>query len=333
MELTSQFIETFTKLANKSALLSFDAEPTVYDKIFKLVNVDDEFGGLDHGQGTEILGATEPTEMTSTMMDHKFSDTGEGWSYYWKLRYFQDGFQFDQNTLKNWGANDQYASSRIDERSKNLGEAFQRFRDRFAANLFNRGAITAGDKTVMDGTYQSLQTDPQPGKIYTGFPFLYTAHPLKRAAGTTFQNHYASLSFSGSNLETALTRYRVTNAKGELNEEIMNEPNVLVYNPTIDMDVERILKSTLEPGTANNAVNPLQGRVQPIPWHKLSTTTAWALGKRQRGIWFLHRGAPKTQTVVDKFKGLGVISFSMTDEIGVCVTQWRDWMGANFPTT
>lgn len=335
MDLTSDFVKTFTKLANKSFFESFDLEPVVYPQLFNLHNVDQEFGGRDYGIQTTLIGLGEPEEI-SEVEEHRFRTSGEGFSAYWALRFWQNGFQITENMLKNWGANPNLAENYIKTQSQQLGSAFAAARDRLCAKVFNRGAITAGDTAVFNGTrpgVASVQIDPYPGLIYDNKSFFHTAHPLYRDAATTFQNFYASLAFSATNLETLMKRYTTTNNRNELNMEITLQPDVIVYNPTLEFDIARVLRSTQQPGSANNDINPMAGRLTPVPWHKITGTDDWAVGRARLGLEAYHRGEPVTVTDTKKMEGMGVVYISIVDEFSVAVSQWRHWIGCNFPTT
>lgn len=332
MELTGDFVQSMTKIANESSFLAFELEPVVYPQIFKVVDVEQEYGGRDFGQMTEIIGQGEPVEI-GEVEDHKFFDIGEGWICFWALRFWQRGFRLTRNQLKNWASNPKLAENFVQTQSQQLGARFAQRRDQLCADVFNRGAISAGDVKVLNGSRAGVQVDSYPGKIYDGQPFFSTVHPLKRDAATTFSNFAAASAISPANLKAAITALRVTNAKDEHNKPITQVPDTIVYNPTLDFEIREILNSTLIAGSANNNANSLQNILNPVPWQKITGTDDWAIGRAKKGLIAHQRGTgPRMVSQVKEFEGVGVLEFSYIDEFAVCVHQWRDWYGANFPT-
>lgn len=334
MENLAQLVKTATELANKSSFDSFMRVPTVYQDIFEVVEVDSINGGLDYGMETELIGHTPPREI-SAGEDHKFDDVGEGWTAFWVNRYWQKGFTVEKSMLRNLTNNPRMVENFIQAQSSQIGTAFAEGRDQLAADVFNRGAITAGDKKVFTGNRPDIpKQDPYPGKIYDNQPFLSTAHPLYRDPTVTFANHSASLPWSQANLRTVLTTLRVTNAVDETNQPVLNEPDTVIYNPAMDFDVRQVLNSTNLPGSANNDANPLQNIVRPIPWRRLNGSTRWAVGSARKGLRFIQRGRGPVPIIdEEKLRGLGVMIFSFVEEYAVFVRQWRYWYGCNFPTS
>lgn len=327
MEFTGHFVETMTKLANISFFESFELEAPVYPKLFNVMHIN-ELGGMSYGQMTTIIGRGEPRRIGYAQA-HDRRDTNEGYTAYWALRLLQDGFEVTQDMLRNWAANPRMAEAYVQRNSRSMGEAFAAARDRLCANVFNHGPLTAGNTTTFNGDKAGVQTDPNIGLIYDGKAFFDTDHPLNRDAATTFSNHTASRTLTEANLETTLTTMRVTNAKNEQNLEININPNVLVYNPSLDFTGRKILKSAQLPGTANNDINPVQNMLEPVPWAKITDTDAWFPGVARKGIHFIHNGDPIVKQNVDTSRGLGILQFDMLDEYTVVVDQWRYWYACN----
>lgn len=331
MEFSGRFVETMTKMANESFFEAYDEVPVVYDKIFETKTVA-EMGGQDYGQGTSLIIDRKPKEITAGQ-DHEVKQAAEGFTYFWATRLFQEGFQVTQKMLDNWKANPGKMEDYVKSRSREIGKSLAMWRDEFAAQIFNRGPIAAGDLNYFYGTSPGVQVDAYPGKIYDGQPFFSTAHPLYLAAGTTFANLTASLPFSAANLKTVLTTMRVTNAKNEMNRSIKLMPNVLLYNPSLDFDVRTVLESEKTPGTGNNDINTVKGVLEPIAWDQLTDTDSWFVGEKKEGLLFIERGAPMSSHKVDEMKGKGVHTWSFVDEFTAVVTQWRHWYAANIATS
>jgi len=327
MEFSSTFAQTMTKLANKSFFESFDATDTVFQDLFEVKDVS-KMGGLSFGQGTELLGEGEPDQI-GYAGDHHMFNISEGFTYFWALKLFQRGFEVNQDMLDNWKHNPMVGEDYVKTRAKLIGEAMKQFRDKYAAQIFNRGSIAAGDINYFNGTKPGLQVDTNPGKIYDGQAFFDDAHPLFLDANTTFDNYTTSLAFSPANLQNVLTAIRVTNAKDEHNRPIKNDANVVVYNPALDWTVRTVLESEKITGSANNDKNLLKGVIRPVSWHYITDATAWYTGEAKKGLLFLHKGDPASSSTVDKMRGRGIFKWSMTDEFTAVVTQWRHWYAAD----
>lgn len=324
--ISADFVQTLTKLANESFMLAFIEEPVVYPQLFEVIDVNERYDGRTYGQFTEIIGEGEPREITYSQ-EHQFDDDSEGRTAKWALRPYQRGVKVTQDMIDNWTATQ--VIDYIVEKTRALGTGNARARDRFCAQMFNKGMLTAGDRTYFNGTKGDLQVDSNAGLIYTGQPWFDTAHALKLASGTTFSNHTASAAFTAATLETALILMETTNAKGERNEEIENPMDTILGPPNLEFDIMRVLTSALKPGTGNNDRNVLQERLKPVFWRKLSNTAGWYIGAAKKGIKFLHKGPPVIRRKVDEFSGTGVIFLSIVDEFTGVVTQWRNWHCAN----
>lgn len=327
MDFNSSFIKTMTELANESTLEGWDEEDAVYEQVFDVVDVDSILG-LNYGMGTEIIGDEEPQEIAFAG-DHIYGQTQEGFTYFWATKLYSMGFQITQSDLDNWKHSPKKAEDFVKTRAKSIGAGARRARDRFAANIFNRGTIAAGDINFFYGTKPGLQIDANPGKIYDGQAFFDDAHPLYLASGTTFDNYTSSLAFSGPNLMTVLKTMKITNARNERNQEITIKPDVILYRGELGFDIAQVINSTLLPGSGNNDINPLKGFLKPVEWNKLTDATAWFVGEAKKGLKFYTRGEPVPVQDMEKNKGKGIYKWNLVDEYTACVTQWRHWYAAD----
>lgn len=324
--ISSDFVQTLTKLANESFMLAFVDEPVVYPQLFEVIDVNERYDGRTFGQFTEIIGEGEPRQIGYTQ-DHNFDDDSEGYSSKWSLKPYQRGVMVTQDMIDNWTATQ--VIDYVSEKSSSLGIGAARGRDRFCAGMFNNGMLTAGSTAYFDGSKGDLQADANLGFIYTGQPWFDTAHALKLSSGTTFSNHTASAAFTATTLESALILMETTDAKGERNEEIENPMDTILGPPNLEFDILRVMTSALKPGTGNNDRNVLQERLKPVFWRKLTNTAGWYIGAARKGLKFLHKGVPVIKRKVDEFSGTGVIYLSIVDEYTGVVTQWRNWSCQN----
>jgi hypothetical protein len=89
---------------------------------------------------------------------------------------------------------------------------------------------------------------------------------------------------------------------------LQDRPEYLIYHPSKEKEVQAILKSSLQPGTADNDKNTIQGyNLKPVPCRFLTTTTYWFIaGSRFKNdfLWF-ERESVKT-AMEDDFDRMGV---------------------------
>ncbi len=111
--------------------------------------------------------------------------------------------------------------------------------------------------------FWGLLNDGYTGATYTGIPerdgtqrsLFNTAHQPLKGTGTTSNrlNPYLPLSVAG--IEAATTNLELTTSQEGRFSAII--PRVLVIHPNERWNAETILESTQEPGTGNNAINPV----------------------------------------------------------------------------
>jgi phage major head subunit gpT-like protein len=94
-----------------------------------------------------------------------------------------------------------------------------------------------------------------------------TDHPL--TGGGTEQNELTTAAdISETTLEQALIDIAATTDDRGLILGLI--PRKLVYAPTMDWTVKKLLKSSLTPGDGNNSINPAQGILEPVMNHYLT---------------------------------------------------------------
>lgn len=149
----------------------------------------------------------------------------------------------------------------------NLARSAVYTKDQSGADVFNYGFTSGGG---------GLATFTSGGD---GKALFATDHP--RTDGGTALSNYTTADFAEDSLETALVAMRATvDDKGEL---IGINPDTLIVPPALEKEARILLDSQLRTGTANNDVNPYQGRLRLIVWDRLGSTgstgsdTAWFL--------------------------------------------------------
>lgn len=196
-----------------------------------------------------------------------------------------------------------------------LGKAFKEFWEINSFNVFNSG--TTYDSSI----------------VGDGKAFFATDHPVD---GATAANRYTTdATLSEASLMQAIKNIR-TNWVDERNLKIMGRAkrNGLMV-PVALMDVaERICKTELRPGTADNDINADRtvegGIVDYMVCDYLTSNTAWfVLTQNEEGLKFFERDAYETDMWVDNTTdNLLVKAYQRAQPI---YTDWRAGFGS-FPS-
>lgn len=137
-------------------------------------------------------------------------------------------------------------------RAKRLAFSMRQTKEVVSANVLNR-AFTSG---------------------YTGGDGIILASASHPSSAGNFSNLLTAADFSEAALEDAVIQ--IGTAKNDRGLSIALRPMKLIYPVNIQFDVQRVLKSELTPGTANNAINAVRlVGVKPVLNHYLTDTDAW----------------------------------------------------------
>jgi hypothetical protein len=210
------------------------------------------------------------------------------------------GFQVTREMYED----DQY--NVIESRSKALAFSMRTTKENVAANVYNRAfnsSYTGGD----------------------GVEMCSAAHLLKN--GGTFRNELATAAdLSESAVEQAIID--IGKLKDERGLQVAIKPECLIIPVELEFEAERILGSTLQNDSANNAINALKSR-KSIPKgykmnHYLSDADAWfILTNCPEGVKMFQRRAQELQMDNDfdtenaKYKSTERYSFGWTDPRGI----------------
>ena len=147
---------------------------------------------------------------------------------------------------------------------KNLAKAEMRTIETCAADIFNYGRTAGGGGLATFTAGDALA-------------LFSTAHTRTDAGAT--QSNSTTSDLAEDSLETALVTMRQTvDNKGQL---ISIQPDTLIVPPALEKEASILLKSTGRTGTANNDVNPYQGRLNLVVWDYIGSAvtggsdTAW----------------------------------------------------------
>jgi hypothetical protein len=173
-----------------------------------------------------------------------------------------------------------------------------------------------------------LQSGMPGGTVNTadGVTLFNSAHPL--LGGSTYSNVLSPLAdLSVTSLQDGIILQE--NMVNERGLRMMIKPSKLWMPPELQFVAQEILQSQYKPYTANNEVNPMQGRLDPAILHFLTDNTFWAIssGDDPNNVKFIWRSKPVADTI-DDFETKGA-KHSVVCRFSTGATDWRGWVGGN----
>lgn len=153
----------------------------------------------------------------------------------------------------------------IKRKPTNLARAKARSQEQMLADIFNY-SFTAGGGGLSTFT--------------AGDALALFSNAHTREDGGATQTNYTTSDLNEGSLETGLVTVRTTlDHKGQL---FMAKADTLVVAPTLEKEARILLESSQRVGTANNDINPMQGKLKIVVWDFLGSAaggsdTAWFL--------------------------------------------------------
>lgn len=147
---------------------------------------------------------------------------------------------------------------------RDLALAKIRTKEQAAADIFNYGFTAGGGGTAAFTSGDTLA--------------LFSSAHTSTGDNVGTQSNTTTADLDEDSLETALVTMRQTlDNKGQLQ---MIQPDTLIVPPALEKEARILLDSSGRVGTANNDVNPYQGRLKLIVWDYLGSAlggsdTAW----------------------------------------------------------
>lgn len=162
--------------------------------------------------------------------------------------------------------------------------------------LLTRSANATVEKEgalILDNAFDSSYTGPD------GLELCSTAHLYAGATGGTWQNELTTAAdLSVSSLEQA--RIDIGNWEDDKGIPMSARPMRLIVPNEERFNAQRILKSTQDPDSANNAINPIsQEGLELVIWDFLSDTDAWFLRTDLPGLIMVKRKDIDIESWVD----------------------------------
>lgn len=187
-------------------------------------------------------------------------------------------------------------------RARGLAFSMQQTKEHVGANVYNR---------AFDSNFTGAD----------GKELIATDHP--NVTGGTWSNELATAAdLSQASLEQAcIDISKFTNDRGH---KISVIPQRLIIPYELMFDAERILMSNLEPGSANNDINPVKGKLSIVLNHYLTDVDAWfILTNVPNGLKHFVRKSPQFKDDSDfdsdnlKYKATERYAFGFTDPRGI----------------
>lgn len=301
---------------------SFRSEPTVYDKVYKIVTARKAPGD----KHTQLLGAGNLTRHTVEGQDINFRSPVQGWTAlcnYWR---FSDGLIFTKEAVED--VNTEKVGNMLNGLADSWGESLRYEKETFAALAFNHGGDLLGEY-IFNGSHTG-NSDSSGDMLYDSEPlFNLTGNTRSTKGGGTYYNSISGLSLSPSTFEQLYNLYTVTIAFNEQDREITNTPDCLLTESGAQgFLAKRILKSTTGmPGTQLNDYNPYQGLCEPLEWRYLSDSSAFYVGKkRHKDFQFHERQTPEIEMFRDQNNKNYKVSYDVRFGAFFKVGSWRAWV-------
>ena len=280
--LRNDFTMALTRRGYEIFWENYQEVDNVWEGLFRQENLT----GAPYVERASMIGLGDLTEKEENE-PISYDAPADGWPVLGKVRTFAKGFNFSMELYEDTqieGLFAQYVAQ--------WGQSYQRTRDKFYAQFFNKGALLTGHD-VFDNTIPGVKVDPTGKFIYDGKPFFADAanpHPTKLSDKTI--TNYFPLALTHENFATVYQFMTINNAFDEKGDEIDLAPDTLVIHPALRFKVKEILDSEFLPSTTGTPSirNPLRGMVNAvIEWRRLDNPNGWFLMKRQQGLVALNR--------------------------------------------
>lgn len=300
---------------------AYNRKPFVFPELFKVIPTD----GLEEGfTAKSICSVTEPEEIERGQ-NAPMRTMDEVYQWYIKVRKLSEGMRITEEMMRSPNAS-ALIMQLVREKMAGFAGGFAAAKEKMAAAVFNRGSITAGDRTVFKGTFPG-HNNPNEGFIYDGKPFFAASgngHPLGLKTSVTLINQDAN-ALNVTNLSAARVLHMKTNGYNEAGEFIGgSEPNTLLVPTELATDAEVLVNSSLKSNTALNDINVFQGRYRVIPWGYLTDTDGWFFGTAKSGLRAYDSGMPEIMISAPDADN-GNVTVRLISYFGAGVDQFRDW--------
>lgn len=106
-----------------------------------------------------------------------------------------------------------------------------------------------------------------------GVALCSNSHPNSPSKTASTQDNNGTLALTKDNVKTV--REAMMAFTDDNGNKVAVTPNVLLVPPALEDEALVISRSLLDPTSANNAINPQNGRFTVVTWHYLTDSNAW----------------------------------------------------------
>jgi hypothetical protein len=154
-----------------------------------------------------------------------------------------------------------------------------------------------------------------------GVGLCSTLHPNGPNKTGSTQSNEGTYSLTADNVSTV--RIAMMGFKDDAGGRLAINPDLLLVPPELEDAALKIVNSTNQPGSANNDINPQQGRMRVVRWNYLTDTNAWFMidsNRMKRALKWFDRVpinitlAPKSSSAWAIYEARARYSYG-----------WRDW--------
>jgi phage major head subunit gpT-like protein len=271
----------------------YEAIPSQYDKIFKVENMN-KASEVDLGMGA-FQTWTERVNETDNVQYQKI---GQGLERIYTPKEFASGFAIGKRLYED----ELYGI--INKMPADLAEAGRTKVETDAASVLNN---------AFDGTNS---------QIYDGKALISAEHPYEGGLSGT-QSNLIEGELSDTTLKQAITQMRgIKDNGGKL---VVFQPDTLVVPPNLEWLAMELTKSTQKPGTSDNDINTLAGRLKVLVYDYLTDSDTWfVMDSKRVGLRFYWRIKPEfgkatdSDNFVAKYNGRMRYAYGVSDWRGIC---------------
>jgi Mu-like prophage major head subunit gpT len=201
----------------------------------------------------------------------QYDSINKGYLTRWTHVEFAKGFEVQRKLV------DDNLFSIVFDRAENLGDSAFRRREKSAANLFANAFTDSGT----DADNFAIAGPDAVG-------LCSTAHPHNPTNSATVQVNEDVLPLTKDNVSS--TRQAMIAYTDDRDDPLDVMPNMVLLPPELEDSWLEISKSSLDPTSANNTINPQSGRYSHLIWQYLVDATNWFMidspRMKQDLIWY-----------------------------------------------
>lgn len=198
--------------------------------------------------------------------------------------------------------------------SGNLGDSAFRVRELAAAGVFNNAFSAATASALDDYGVDVVGADL--------VALCSAAHPTSPQDSTALTNE-GVLALTAANVSTTRQLHM---GLTDMNGDLLNiMPDEILVPPELEDTALTIVRSALDPASANNAINPQSGRFTVRTWHQLTDATAWFMidsGLRRQSLLWYERQPVEFANVTDFDTLIGKWRAYMRWSLGWSTWRW-----------